>query len=82
MLPFWHRLAAHPGAARAIAGVSAAVVGLLAAALYDPVWVSAVRGPADVAVAGIALFALLRWQASTLLVVAFCVGASLVLGAA
>lgn len=77
LLPYWSRMAAHPGAARAIAGVSAAVVGLLAAALYDPVWVSAVRGPADVAIAALAVFALARWNAPALAVVAWCVVASL-----
>jgi chromate transporter len=82
VLPFWRALAGHPGAARAIAGVSAAVVGLLAAALYDPVWVSAVRGPADIAIAGVALLALARWQVSVLLIVLLCVASSVALGAA
>jgi chromate transporter len=80
VLPLWRALCGHPGAARAIAGVSAAVVGLLAAALYDPVWVSAVRGPADVAIAGAAWLALWRWQVSPLLVVAWCTAWSLLAG--
>ena len=42
-LPFWHALRARPGARAAMAGVNAAVVGLLASALYDPVWTSAVK---------------------------------------
>jgi chromate transporter len=41
VLPLWRVLAGGPKAARAIAGVNAAVVGLLGAALYDPVWISA-----------------------------------------
>ena len=77
LLPYWSRMAAHPGAARAIAGVSAAVVGLIAAALYDPVWTSAVRGPADVAVAALAILAMAKWRAPALAVVAWCVLASL-----
>jgi len=81
VLPFWRALAGHPGAARAIAGVSAAVVGLLAAALYDPVWVSAVRGPADVAIAGVALLALARWQLAVPLIVLLCVASSVALAA-
>jgi chromate transporter len=42
--------------------VNAAVVGLLAAALYDPVWTSAIRSPIDVAVALAAFVALNRWR--------------------
>lgn len=75
-LPFWRTLAMRDDAARMLAGVNAAVVGLLAYALYDPVWVSAVRDIMDVAMA-LAAFALLaaRWPA--LLVVAFCVVGSM-----
>lgn len=40
-LPLWRALASRDQAARMLAGVNAAVVGLLASALYDPVWVSA-----------------------------------------
>ena len=59
-LPFWHGLSGRPGARAAMAGVNAAVVGLLASAFYDPVWTSAVRGPTDFAVAA-AGFAALGW---------------------
>ena len=75
ILPFWRAIAARPAATRTIAGVNAAVVGLLAAALYDPVWVSAVRVPLDAAIALVG-FALLRTgRVSPLLVVAWCVAA-------
>lgn len=57
-LPFWNALRAHPGARKAVAGANAAVVGVLAAALYDPLWSSAIAAPADV-VAVAAGFALL-----------------------
>ncbi len=81
VLPLWRAVAGLPAAARAIAGVNAAVVGLLGAALYDPVWTSAVRGPADVAVA-VAGFALLAaWRLSALWVVLWCVAASVALAA-
>lgn len=80
VLPFWQSLAARPLAARAIAGVNAAVVGLLAAALYQPVWTSAVRGPVDVVVAVVGLVFMLRWNLSVVAVVAWCVVASSVLG--
>jgi len=46
-LPFWEPLRQRDGVQRAMAGVNAAVVGLLAAALYDPVWTSAIHSRAD-----------------------------------
>ncbi len=46
-LPFWERLRRNAGAQAALAGVNAAVVGLLVAALYSPVWTSAIHAPAD-----------------------------------
>jgi chromate transporter len=56
--------------------INAAVVGLLAAALYDPVWTSAVRGSLDVAIAAIAFTLLVAWRASALIVVLWCAGAA------
>jgi chromate transporter len=77
VLPLWRAIAGHPNAARAIAGVNAAVVGLLAAALYDPIWTSAVHGPVDVAVAAVGFTLLFAWRASALVVVLWCVTASI-----
>jgi chromate transporter len=77
VLPLWRALAGRPIAARAIAGVNAAVVGLLGAALYDPVWTSAVRGSVDVAVALVGFTLLAAWRVSALLVVIWCVAASI-----
>lgn len=56
VLPFWSRLRGQRGVQAALAGVNAAVVGLLLAALYDPLWTTAVRDWRDVAwvVAGVA----------------------------
>jgi len=53
----WHRLPQRPRVLAALAGVNAAVVGILAAALYTPVWTTAIHGLADVAIAlgGLAL---------------------------
>ncbi len=48
--PFWHALRAKPDAQAAMRGTNAAVVGLLGAALYNPVWTRAVLKPADFAV--------------------------------
>ena len=57
-LPFWGRIRAAARFRRALLGINAAVVGILAAALYTPIWTGAVNSPADVAVA-VAGFALL-----------------------
>jgi chromate transporter len=68
-LPFWDALRRRPGVQSALRGVNAAVVGLLLAALYKPVWTSAIFGPADFAI-GIAAFLLLAfWAAPPWLVV-------------
>jgi chromate transporter len=77
VLPFWRALAARPGAARAVAGANAAVLGLLAAALYDPLWTSAVHRPADLAIALAAFLLLVRTRLPVLAVVAFCVAAAM-----
>ena len=60
ILPLWDRLRANGSFRAAIAGVNAAVVGLLLAALYDPVWITAIHTPADVAL-GLAAFGMLAW---------------------
>jgi chromate transporter len=72
-LPLWRALASRDQTARMLAGVNAAVVGLLASALYDPVWVSGVRDGKDFAIALVAFTLLVaaRWPA--LSVVAWCV---------
>ena len=68
-LPFWNGLRSVSSARAAMAGVNAAVVGLLASALYNPVWTSAVKGPADFAIAAAGFVALIVWRAPPLLVV-------------
>lgn len=63
-LPFWESLRRRPGVRNMVAGVNAAVVGILLAALYDPVWTSAILTKADFALA-LGLFGLLvyaRWS--------------------
>jgi chromate transporter len=75
-LVFWQDLRARRNARAAMAGVNAAVVGLLASALYDPVWTSAVRGRSDFAVAAAAFVALIVWRAPPLLVVVSTVAAT------
>jgi chromate transporter len=61
-------------------GVNAAVVGLLAAALYNPVWTSAVARPSDFAVATAAFVLLVVWRAPPLVAVALCAVAGVALG--
>jgi chromate transporter len=68
-LVFWRDLRARANARAAMAGVNAAVVGLLASALYDPVWTGAVEGPADFAIAAAGFVALIVWRAPPLIVV-------------
>ena len=76
-LPLWTWLARHPAATAGLAGVNAAVVGVLGAALYDPIWTSAVRDRRDVAIALAGFLLLQRWRAPPLAVVVFCVIAAL-----
>ncbi|MNN40151.1 putative chromate transport protein [compost metagenome] len=79
-LPFWERLRRNAGAQAALAGVNAAVVGLLVAALYAPVWTSAIHAPADFALALLALVALAAWRLPPWGVVLACAAAGWVLG--
>jgi chromate transporter len=51
-------------------GINAAVVGLLGAALYNPVWTSSVRTPRDFAIALVGFILLTVWRAPPLAVVA------------
>jgi chromate transporter len=74
-LPFWEALRGSPRAQAALAGINAAVVGLLFAALCTPVWTSAIYGPGDVALAALALVALMYGKLPPWLVVAGCAAA-------
>ena len=68
--PFWNALRRRREAQGALMGANAAVVGLLAAALYNPVWTSVVSTPTDVAVVLAAFLLLTAWRAPPWLVVA------------
>lgn len=57
-LPLWERLRTWKGARAALAGVNAAVVGILALALYDPVFTAGIRDPLDLTLATAAFLAL------------------------
>lgn len=69
-LPFWEMLRTRESIQRALLGINAAVVGILVAALYTPVWTSAIHRPADFAL-GLAAFGLLVfWRVPPWIVVA------------
>jgi chromate transporter len=70
-LPFWTLLRGQPAMQAAMKGINAVVVGLLLAALYDPVWITAIRAPADFALAIVAFLLLEIWRLPPWLVVAF-----------
>jgi len=69
MLPFWDELRGRQGAQAAMRGANAAVVGILALALYDPIWTGAVLTPLDFALAVAGFLLLTVWKAPPWLVV-------------
>lgn len=68
-LPFWDTFRKRAGAQAMMRGVNAAVVGLLGAALYNPVWTSSVKTPADFGIALVGFVLLAVWRAPPLVVV-------------
>jgi chromate transporter len=68
-LPFWGAFRTRASAQAAMRGINAAVVGLLGAALYNPVWTSSVRTAGDLGVALVGFVLLTVWRAPPLLVV-------------
>lgn len=71
-LPFWDALRRRPWAQAMLRGVNAAVVGLLLAALYRPIWTSSINNAGDFALAAIAFLLLFMWHVPPWLVVAVC----------
>ncbi len=74
VLPFWEFLRQRSGVQSALAGVNAAVVGLLLAALYHPVWTGAILRPADFGLGLAAFVALQFWKLPPWLVVLLSAG--------
>ncbi|MBX9811410.1 MAG: chromate transporter [Burkholderiales bacterium] len=68
-LPYWESLRRKTQVQSALRGINAAVVGLLLAALYDPVWTSSIRNTGDMALALVAFGLLMYWKLSPLYVV-------------
>jgi len=71
VLPFWNVLRVKPSIRSMMNGINAMVVGILLAALYDPIFTSAVRTPADFALAICAFGLLAFWKLPPLWIVAF-----------
>lgn len=69
VLPFWERLRGFSAVRRGLMGVNAAVVGILLAALYHPVWTSAIDAPEDFALGAVAFVLLAFWRTPPWLVV-------------
>jgi chromate transporter len=68
-LPFWDELRRRRWAQSALTGVNAAVVGLLLAALYNPVWTAGITSGADFALGSAAFLLLFMWKTPPWLVV-------------
>jgi chromate transporter len=81
-LPFWDSMRSYPAAQAAMRGSNAAVVGILGAALYSPVWTSAVLTPRDFALAVAGFLVLTVWKAPPWIVVVLLAGAGMLSGVA
>jgi chromate transporter len=79
ILPFWETLRRRTAIQAALRGVNAAVVGLLLAAFYDPVWTSGIVTKADFALASFAFLLLFLWRTPPWLVVVLCAAAGQIL---
>lgn len=82
LLPFWDSLRRYERIQSALRGINAAVVGILAAALYEAMWRPAVAGPIDFAFALIAFLLLAGWSVSPWIVVLLGAAAAEVFGVA
>jgi chromate transporter len=74
-IPFWETLRRTRSAQAALRGMNAAVTGILLAALYDPLWVTAIRSGADLALALAAFSLLFVWRFPPWLIVVLAAGA-------
>lgn len=81
-LPYWQSLRRFPAAVALVRGLNAAVVGILAVALYDPIWKVAVRSPADMALVVAGSLALVAGRIPVWVLVPAFAGAGAVLGPA
>jgi len=82
VLPFWDQVRRNMRSRAALTGINAAVVGLLLAALYQPVWTGAIHEPSDFALGLAAFIALVYWKLPPWLVVLACAVAGWILSRA
>jgi len=68
-LPFWEQLRSNTRMQTALMGINASVVGLLLAAIYNPVWTNAIHRPQNFGLAVLAFVALMFWKLPPWLVV-------------
>ncbi len=81
ILPYWESLRRRQAAQAVLRGVNAAVVGLLLAAFYTPVWTSAITTKADFGLAAFAFLLLFLWRTPPWLVVIVCAAGGQLLAA-
>ena len=74
LLPFWSDLGRLAPMRRALLGINASVVGILLAALFQPVWQTGIRGGAEFSLALAAFVLLVSWRQPAWRVVLFCAG--------
>ncbi|MDQ0230387.1 chromate transporter [Metabacillus malikii] len=80
-LPFWNKLRRNPKVKGALMGVNAAVVGILIAAFYNPIWTSSIFAPVDFAFAAILFSMLVYWKLPPWIVVLTgAIGGYLIIG--
>jgi chromate transporter len=77
LLPFWNRLRTLETFQAALRGINAAVVGILLAALYQPIWTSAIHAPLDFALALVDFGLLTAWKSPPWVVVVLSTGAGI-----
>ena len=80
VLPFWQSFSRINTVTHAIAGINAAVVGILGAALYDPIFINGIKGPYDLSIGLIAFILLTVSRLSVIAIVIWCVAASICVG--
>lgn len=78
-LPFWEKMRSLPKIRQSMLGLNAAVVGILLAALYNPVWTSAIFSSKDFALAAVGFLLLEIWKLPSWAVVLLTVGASFII---
>lgn len=79
-LPIWEFVRRRPNFQAALNSINAAVVGILLAALYNPVWIKAIKTPADFSLVIAAFGLLMYWKLPAWAVVLFCVAGGAIIG--